>query len=98
MSSQFSTRSRRLALLAAALALLVALVATPMASADTSGEVTVTASVTNESLSLTLCDTEANFGTGLNSHGATPQNTNDAVSATTEGTNPGEGVYYKWIP
>jgi hypothetical protein len=84
--------------LAAALALLLALVAPAIASADTAGSVTVTASVANQSLSLTICDTEANFGSGLDSHGATPTGTSDAVSATAEGTEPGQGVFYRWTP
>ena len=82
----------------AALVLLIALAAAPAASAETTGEVTVTASVTNQMLSFTLCDTEANFGAGLDSRGAAPTGTTDAVSATAEGTEPGQGVFYRWTP
>src|SRR5215211_5609915 len=89
MFSQISIRARYVGPLAATLALLLSIVAVPMARADTIGEGTVTASITNQELSMTLCDTEANFGTGLNSHGAAPQNTTDTIGVTTEGTGAG---------
>lgn len=89
---------RRHVLPLAALVLLAALVAPLPASAETSGEVTVTASITNQMLAFTLCDSEANFGSGLDSRGAAPTGTLDAVSATAEGTEPGQGVFYRWTP
>lgn len=97
MTSQASTRSRYGAPLAAALALLAAVAFTPAARADTSGSVEVFAAVVTE-LSLTLCDGEANFGTGLTSLGATPGGTTDAIGVTDLSAEPGQGVFYHWTP
>jgi hypothetical protein len=97
MNVHISSRPYTIASLASALALFLTIVATPMASADTTGTVTITASVANE-LSLTLCDTEADFGDGLTFTGRTPSNTNDTIGFTGLSPNPDEGVFYSWTP
>ncbi len=97
MSIYDRVRLSRCAPLAAALVLLGALVFAPAVAADTSGTVVVTASVATE-MSLTLCDTEANFGDGLTSAGATPSNTSDAIGVTSPSSNPAQGRYYSWTP
>ncbi|MGH2532442.1 MAG: hypothetical protein ACRDJW_09060 [Thermomicrobiales bacterium] len=70
---------------------------TPAAGAQGSQTVEVTASV-DTFLTITLCDLSANFGSGLSAIGSTPQNTTDDIVATSQGTNPGEGVFYRWTP
>jgi hypothetical protein len=97
MTCRVSIRPHRYAALVAALALLGALVLAPAAVADTTGSVTVSASVASE-LSLTLCDTDADFGDGLTSTGAAPQNTTDAIGVTSPSTVTGGSVYYHWTP
>jgi hypothetical protein len=103
MTSHVSTRPRRGVPLAAALVLLLALVAAPAARAETTGTVTVTATIATE-MTLTLCDTEANFGDGLTSTGATPQNTTDAIGVTDPvdvtgpSYDPTQGRFYSWTP
>jgi hypothetical protein len=97
MNGQVTTQSRRIALYVAAFALLGALIFAPAMSADTTGSVTVTASVASE-LSYTLCDTDADFGDGLTSNGAAPQNTTDTVGVTTPSSQTGGSVYYHWTP
>jgi hypothetical protein len=98
MNGQKSIRSFRRTPFAAALALLLVLVAAMPVGAETTGSVTVSASVANQTLSMTICDSEANFGSGLDSRGAAPTGTTDAVVATAEGTEPGQGVFYRWTP
>jgi hypothetical protein len=97
MPSQDRTRAGQSLPLAAVLALFLAFAATAAAGAETSGTITVRASV-DSVLSLTLCDTEASFGAGLNAFGDAPTNTSDVIGATAPSPNPGEGVFYHWTP
>jgi hypothetical protein len=96
MPSSNSKQPRCILPLAAALALLAAATFAPAARADTSGSVRVFAQVATE-LRLTLCDTAANFGTGLNSLGATPSETDDRIDVTSP-TVDGSYLYYLWTP
>jgi hypothetical protein len=93
-----TSRIRRWPNLAAVLALLATLSLASAVGAQESGEVTITASVNNRFLTMTLCETTADFGSGLNAKGVTPFETTDNVVATDEGANPGEGVFYRWTP
>jgi hypothetical protein len=97
MFRQDSSAPRIFSSLIAALALLGALMLAPAASADTIGQVSVSATVAS-SLSFTLCDTNANFGTGLTSTGAAPTGTTDAIGVTTLSSQTGGSVYYHWTP
>jgi len=101
MSKQHS-RTQRWRVVAACLAILVAMSAAPAVGAQTSDseDVTVTANiVAAQSLVITLCDLSANFGSGLNSNGATPTGTTDTVVPTSVGTDVNNrGVYYRWHP
>jgi hypothetical protein len=97
MNCRALTRTYRVAPLVAALVFLFALVAAPMVSADTTAEVTISASI-DSLLSITLCDTEANFGNGLTSIGSAPQNTTDEIGVTSPSGNVNQGVFYSWTP
>jgi hypothetical protein len=61
---------------------------------------TATVSVTGEitsALSLSTCDTTADFGKGLTAFGATPTGTTDIVSPSQSGESSlGQGVFYVW--
>lgn len=88
--------------LAACVAILVAMTTAPAITAQTSdsADVTVTANiVAAQSLVITLCDLSAEFGSGLDSNGATPTGTTDTVVPTSVGTDVNNrGVYYRWHP
>lgn len=84
---------------AAALALTLLLfdLAVESASADTSANISVTASIgIVPSVSVSVCDDTVVFGSGLTNTGAAPAGADPGVAATSEGSNPGEGVFYLW--
>jgi hypothetical protein len=97
MSTHRSHRPDRGTAIAAAFALLAALLLVPAASADTSAAVTVTASVSSE-LRFALCDTDANYGSGLTSTGNTPSGTSDAIGVTNLSGGSSTNVFYHWTP
>jgi hypothetical protein len=97
MPIQDLTRSRRITSLVAGLGLLAAAAFAPAARAQSSGTVEVSAEVATI-LSLTLCDTEANFGTGLTSLGNSPSGTTDLIDVTAPAADPAKGAYYMWTP
>lgn len=71
--------------------------AIPSVRADTSATVSVTASVgIVPSLSVSVCDDTANFGSGLTNEGAAPAGADPGVFATEPGTESGQGVFYVW--
>lgn len=93
--------SKRWRTFATCLAILVAMTAVPAVSAQSSDSesVTVTANIVSPpDLVLTLCDLTADFGSGLDNAGAAPTGATDVVTATTQGTDPNQGVYYRWTP
>ena len=86
----------------AVLALLAALTVAPAASAQTSGDVIVSATVGTSlaPLTLTICDGNVNFGTNLDANGTasdsnTPTNILDALQGNPASD---EGAFYKWTP
>ncbi len=99
MNQPSSYTSIRLLLLAASLALLLVLAATPALAADDSTSVSVTAEIVGEAeITINVCDSSADFGSGLSSSGAPSLNTFDTVYATTPGSSGSEGVFYVWTP
>lgn len=61
-----------------------------------SGTVDVTAEISGETtLSISLCDPTANFGTGLTSEGA-PPTTDDSVQPVAASSQSDPGAYYQW--
>jgi hypothetical protein len=82
---------------AVVLALLAAISLTPATRAATSGNVAVTADIA-PTLTLTLCDQTANFGSGLNASGDPATGTTDPITAIQQ--NPGfpDGAFYRWDP
>jgi hypothetical protein len=90
---------RRCLTLAAVIALLAAFSLTSATSAATSGDVTVTADIGtfNTSLTLTLCDQTADFGTGLNAFGD-PAVSTDVVQAFPDSAGLPNGATYQWTP
>lgn len=83
-------------------AIAITLIAFPLlgstVGADDSASVDVTAEISGQiQLSLEVCDSSADFGTGLNSLGSVPTSS-DFVTATSEGTSGFQGVFYIWSP
>jgi hypothetical protein len=61
-------------------------------------DVIVTAGISS-AMSLTFCDTTADFGNGLTALGATPTGTTDRINASKRGDRSlGQGTIYSWIP
>lgn len=88
---------RRISCAVLVLTLLCSGVAVQTASADTSASVRVTASIGIEpSLSISVCDDTAVFGTGLTNEGTAPANADPGVFATSAGIEEGQGVFYVW--
>lgn len=80
------------------LALLIMLAAAPMAGAQDSGTVSVTATVGAAQVSVAVCDATATFGANLTSSGTTPVNTGgDTVVPSSVLPGP-QRVYYIWTP
>jgi hypothetical protein len=68
------------------------------ASAQNAATISVTAVITSV-LSISVCDTTANFGNGLNALGATPTQTSDQISHSARGDSSlGQGTIYIWTP
>jgi hypothetical protein len=68
------------------------------ALAQQSANITVSAGVSS-ALTLTTCDTTANFGNGLTALGGTPTGTTDQVLVSEKGNMiAGQGVFYIWTP
>lgn len=86
--------------IALALALFAALAATPSTRAATTGNVDVTANITTftTSLSLSICDTSADFGSGLDAFGNAPTGTADAVQGIPDAAGAPDGALYQWSP
>jgi len=68
--------------------------AVPTVTAQTSTTIGVTASINQPAtLSVTVCDGSANFGTNIGFHGAAPLNADPGVVVTDEGAT---GLFYVW--
>ncbi|HEY7030656.1 MAG TPA: hypothetical protein VH482_04970 [Thermomicrobiales bacterium] len=92
------TRYRRLTALAATVGIFALIAGAPAASADTSGQVHVTGGVVNlNPITLTLCDTEASFGTNLDANGAA-SNSGDGIGAIHGNPALNQGAVYQWDP
>ena len=89
---------RRMMTLAIVLALAgAASLASITRAADHSDVVNVTASIESLPISITLCDTTADFGTGLDANGSLATSP-DAVVALAGDEGVGEGAFYQWTP
>ena len=88
----------RMATLAVVLALAgaVSLVST-ISAEEASSDVTVTATIESLPISLTLCDTTANFGTGLDAIGSAATSV-DQVDSVVGDPALNQGAYYQWTP
>jgi hypothetical protein len=99
MSMHGTMRFRRCLTVAAVVALLAALSLASVARAASSGDVEVTANVTafTPTLTLTLCDQSADFGSGLNAYGD-PVTSTDNVTPIKKTDGLPDGAFYRWDP
>jgi hypothetical protein len=92
------TRYRRLPALVAAIGFFAVLAGAPAASADTAGQVDVTGGVVDlNPITLTLCDTDASFGTNLDANGAA-SNSGDGIGVIHGDPAQNQGAVYQWDP
>jgi hypothetical protein len=91
-------RFRRLLVLAAALALITMLAGPPVARADNAGQVHVSAGIVDlNPIILTMCDSDAAFGTNLDANG-TPSNSGDGIGVIHGVPAQNQGAVYQWDP
>lgn len=89
---------RRTLALAGCLALIAILGLAPAASAGTTGQVQVTAGTVDlNPITLTLCDTAADFGANLDANAAA-SDSSDTVDAIAGNPLNNEGALYQWTP
>lgn len=97
MSMNGPMRFRRCLSLAAILALFAAFSLPTVTRAATSGNVAVTASLAS-TLTMTLCDQTADFGSGLNASGDPVSGTSDLITPVKKTAGSPDGAFYRWDP
>ncbi len=98
MAAMSFTRFRQRAALSFVATMLLATMLAPAARAQQTATISVSAVITS-GMSISVCDTTANFGNGLNAFGASPTQTDDQVIHSARGnTSLGQGTIYIWKP